>query len=84
MKKLLIVLIFAVTFTAFSQETLKFYTYDSGICKKNRIFYTDTTCFYIIVKEKLHKDYFRMILYKNECYFDCIYSSKFVYIKKLQ
>jgi len=76
MKKI-IILILGLTLCSlngFSQEKLKFNLENSYLDTKNRILYTDSTKYTILIQERLHNGYFRMLLFKDNTYYDCIFS----------
>ena len=75
MKKLLILLSILLSLQGFSQDKIDF---------KNRQIVSCGTTYAILVKEKFHRGYYRMTLFAEYKYYDCIYSKgKFLYIKQL-
>ncbi len=57
--------------------------YGQQIDFKNRVIYTDTAEYAIICKERLHYKYYRLILFRDYKYYDCIYDFKTLYISEL-
>lgn len=75
MKKLLIAALILLSLQGFSQDKIDF---------KNRQIVSCGTIYTILVKEKFHRGYYRMTLFNEYKYYDCIYSKgKFLYIKQL-
>ena len=75
MKKILVAVLLLLSLKGVAQDKIDF---------KKRQIVSCGISYSILVKEKFHRGYYRMILFSEYKYYDCIYSKgKFLYIKQL-
>lgn len=80
MKKLLIIPLLAMCLSGYSQKDTTILNPNAQI--KGRSLFVDSVEYPILAKDKISRNYYRMMLWYNGKYIDCIYDkNKFIILK---